>query len=139
MTKILSLDPGESTGWVFRDENGMLRGGTIGKNHAGVARLMTEVKPEHVVLERFNLYPGMAKSLSWNSFYPCEVIGVIKLICMQYNISMTEQAPGVKKFFGGFQDDWIQICQGAHTEHTKDAYMHYRYFLLNTGKKLGLA
>ena len=37
---ILSMDPGESTGWVYRDRLGNLTGGTAGKNHEEVAQLI---------------------------------------------------------------------------------------------------
>ena len=138
--KILSLDPGESTGWVLGTEEKAIRGGTCGRNHEEVAQLIKDEKPDIIVLERFNLYPGMAKSLAWNSFYPCEVIGVIKYIAMRVNIKIVEQAPSVKKYAGDIQkyDDWHFIkdrCPKV-TEHTKDAYQHYRYFLMHGLKKL---
>ena len=43
-------------------------GGTIGRDHEKVAQMIFELEPDIVVVERFNLYPGKAKSLSWNSF-----------------------------------------------------------------------
>lgn len=138
--KILALDPGESTGWVLGTEEKAIRGGTCGRNHLDVARLIKEEVPDVIVLERFNLYPGMAKSLAWNSFYPCEVIGVIKYMAMTMNIPIVEQAPSVKKYAGDIQkySDWHFIkerCTGV-TEHTKDAYQHYRYFLIHGLKKI---
>ena len=142
---ILVFDPGESTGWCFQSPTGWICGGTAKKDHLEVANLIRVAKPEVVVLERFNLYPQMAKSLSWNSFYPCETIGVIKVVCMELNIPVIEQAPSVKKYFGGFQTDWetigylplqLEEFSKGVTEHTKDAYMHYRYFLRNGLNKL---
>ena len=141
---ILVFDPGESTGWCFQAFNGTVYGGTARRDHLEVANLIRVARPSIVVLERFNLYPQMAKSLSWNSFYPCEVIGVIKVLCMELNIPVVEQAPGIKKYFGGFQSDWdtigfltgpLEPFSKGVTEHTKDAYMHYRYFLRNGLKK----
>lgn len=141
---ILVFDPGESTGWCFQASNGTVYGGTARKDHLEVANLIRAAQPDIVVLERFNLYPQMAKSLSWNSFYPCETIGAIKVVCMDLKIPVVEQAPGIKKFFGGFQSDWetigylpvqLEPFSKGVTEHTKDAYMHYRYFLCNGLKK----
>lgn len=141
MKKILVLDPGEHTGWCFQDESGKLYGGTIEKIHEKVAQLIEKLKPDIVVFERFNLYPQKAQSLAWNSFYPCEVIGVIRFLCERYQIAYVEQAPGIKKFFGGFQSDWsylkINSVNDNITEHTKDAYQHYRYFLCNKAKLFG--
>lgn len=144
MRSVLTLDPGESTGWCFRSSDGMVFGGTVSKNHLDVATLIRELNPTMVVYESFHLYPQMAKSLSWNSFYPCEVIGAIKLTCMQLDVPMLEQAPSVKKYFGGFQEDWKSIkyvpndlvpyTRGV-TEHTKDAYMHLKYFERNWERK----
>lgn len=142
---ILVFDPGESTGWCFQDSSGNVYGGTARKDHQEVAQLIVAAHPEFVVLESFHLYPEKARSLSWNSFYPCETIGAIKLTCMQNCIPFIEQAPSVKKYFGGFQEDWgtigllptyLEPYSKGVTEHTKDAYMHYRYFLRNGYKKL---
>ena len=50
-----------------------------------------------------------------------------------------EQAPSIKKYFGGFKDDWYklkELCSQIEvTEHTKDAYQHLKYFERNGEKK----
>ena len=141
MKSILVFDPGESTGWCFQDADGTVHGGTAKRKHEEVAQLIEQLKPDIVVFERFNLYPQMAKSLAWNSFYPCEVIGVIRFLCDRYKIPYVEQAPSIKKYFGGFKEDWEElkvISKGDITEHSKDAYQHYRYFLLNGAKHYGV-
>lgn len=139
---ILVFDPGESTGWVFMDREGKVVGGTCPKDHMTVAERFHVLHPDIVVLERFNLYPGMAKSLSWNSFYPCEVIGVIKYLCKKMDIPWYEQAPSVKKYSGlvskNTSKEWAQlrtVCPNA-TEHTWDALQHLHYFLRNLPKAL---
>lgn len=141
MRSILALDPGESTGWCFQSSQGNIIGGTLPKKHTDVVLLFNSLYPDIVVFERFNLYPQMAKSLAWNSFYPCEVIGVIRCLCESRNIPYVEQAPSVKKYFGGFKVDWdvLKLNSKNVTEHTKDAYQHYRYFLLNGAKKYGIS
>lgn len=137
MKSVLVFDPGDHTGWCFRDTSGRVVGGTCGKHHMEVAERIQILRPDIVVLERFNLYPQMAKSLAWNSFYPCEVIGVIRYLCDRYSIPIVEQAPSVKKYFGGFQQDWDQLKALSQdvTEHTKDAYQHLKYFERNGEKK----
>lgn len=137
MKSVLVFDPGDHTGWCFRDTSGRVVGGTCGKNHMEVAERIQILRPDIVVFERFNLYPQMAKSLAWNSFYPCEVIGVIRYLCDRYSIPIVEQAPSVKKYFGGFQQDWDQVKELSQdvTEHTKDAYQHLKYFERNGEKK----
>lgn len=139
MKSVLVFDPGDHTGWCFRDTSGRVVGGTCGKHHMEVAERIQILRPDIVVFERFNLYPQMAKSLAWNSFYPCEVIGVIRYLCDRYSIPIVEQAPSIKKYFGGFQQDWFtlkEICDPKEvTEHTKDAYQHLKYFERNGEKK----
>lgn len=108
MSSVLVLDPGESTGWVYSNGTSLV-GGTLGKNHQEVAEKIIRLRPDVVVIERFNLYPGMAKSLSWNSFYPVEVIGVVKYVCDSMDIDIVEQAPSVKKYAGGFDQPWEAV------------------------------
>lgn len=126
---ILTLDPGESTGWTFRTASGSLMGGTLPPDHLKVAELILALRPDIVVYENFKLYPGKAKHMVWNSFYPCEVIGVIKYICAKEQIKICDQAPSVKKYAGGFDHRWSEFAKAnPFTEHTKDAYLHLRYF-----------
>ena len=141
---VLVFDPGESTGWCFQSREGSVCGGTAKKDHLEVVKLIEVAQPDIVVLESFKLYPNKAQSLSWNSFYPCEVIGAIKATCARMNIPWVEQAPSVKKYFGGFQKDWdtigwlplqLEWFSKGVTEHTKDAYMHYKYFMRNGIKR----
>jgi len=143
--KILVFDPGESTGWVFWEEGVVVSGGTCGKNHREVADKILTLKPDIVVFERFNLYPGRAQSLSWNTFYPCEVIGVIRYIAESANMEIVEQAPSVKKYSGLVKknESWLwndlkARMQGKVTEHTWDALQHLQYYLRNGGKAYGL-
>ena len=145
---MLFLDPGEHTGWCcvrtedWNSDKMYVKGGTADKDHRAVVELLETYYPDIVVFERFNLYPGMAKTLSWNSFYPCEVIGVIRWWCLHHNVTMYEQAPSIKKFSGGLQQDWQELKQMSVglsnqgvTEHTKDAYLHWKYFERNTLSK----
>lgn len=138
MLSVLCFDPGESTGWCCRDREGRVTGGTLPKCHTDIFVKIVECWPDVVVIESFKMYPNKAQSLAWNSFYPCEVIGVIKCTCGLHNIPWIEQAPSVKKYFGGFKDDWHQVEQTPdykRTEHVKDAYMHLKYFERNNEKK----
>lgn len=136
--RIMCLDPGDHTGWFFIniDENGQrtYRGGTAQRSHMEVAELFQIYNPDIVVMESFHLYPGMAKSLSWNSFYPCEVIGVIRYICQRDKRMLIEQSPSIKKYSGGLNQLWVSIRNTfEYTEHTKDAFLHWRYFARQHG------
>jgi len=131
--RIMSFDPGESTGWIFVD-GGRLRGGTVVKDFQEIENLINFYNPEVVVYESFRLYPGKANSMVWNDFYPVQVIGVILFICQQKKIPTVEQAASVKKFSGGLDQRWID-CKDPKTEHTKDAYLHLKYYLLRSKVK----
>lgn len=131
MKKILVFDPGENTGWVFRDKDGHIKAGTSVRSHTEVAALISTYKPDIVIFERFNLYPAMAKTMSWNSFYPVEVIGVIRFMCERNNIHYVEQAPSVKKFAGPWNDArWERHIgkDNPQTVHAHDAYQHLLYY-----------
>ena len=134
---VLVLDPGNSTGWVFEGSGNGLVGGTVRENHADVADLLKQLNPDTVVYETFQMYPGKAQKLIWNTFYPCEVIGVIKCYCQTNNIPIVGLQPSVKKFALAphEQDSWKRVAivdnTGKATEHTRDAYRLYMYYVRN--------
>lgn len=127
---ILALDPGESTGWCFLSKNNQMKAGTARKRHAAVAGLIYDLRPDIVIYESFSLYPSMAKSLAWNSFYPCEVIGVIRYVAESLQCEIVKQAPSVKKYAGP-----LPSCYNPEkkTEHSKDACQHLCYYLRQVG------
>lgn len=136
------LDPGESTGYLVVDLEGLnyriFEGGTLPKDHIKVFDKIREVHPDMLIYETFHMYPGKAKSLSWNSFYPCEVIGVIKLTARIANIEqLVGLAPSTKKYAGGFDNPiWIQFREtNEYTEHTKDTWLLFQYWYRNKYKK----
>lgn len=131
---ILALDPGESTGWCFLNHDNMMRAGTAPKDHLKVAELIDIFFPDIVVYESFNLYPGKAQKLVWNSFYPCEVIGVILYKCMSKKIAYLKQQPPVKKYAGPLPQKFIDLSRTEKlTEHSKDACQHLCYYLRQVG------
>jgi hypothetical protein len=100
-----------------------------------------------VVIESFNLYPGMAQHMAWNSFYPVEVIGAVHYLCHRYGIPYVMQKPSVKKYAGKLKPELVEAVK-AHSsivvrcmpgaepfmEHTKDAILHLQYYLRNPSK-----
>ena len=139
---VLTLDPGNSTGWllceVFPDGAfKIISGGTLGENHPEVAQKIIDSSPSLVIYETFHMYPGKAASLAWNSFYPCEVIGVIKYICSTQNIVTCPLAPSTKKYAGGFKHPAWENFRSTHeyTEHTKDTWLLFQYWYRNKRKK----
>ena len=135
---ILCLDPGDHTGWAFLDRDDTFSCGTVDKQKDSVnhLRLVAErifvLNPDIVVFETFALYPSMAKSLAWNSFFPCEVIGAIRLTSTRVGCEVVGQAPSVKKYAGPLPKkfyDYIDYYGEKVTEHCKDATQHLCYYL----------
>ena len=135
--RVLVFDPGDSTGWCFGCPEGVV-GGTIYKSFEDIEKLFKVYKPDVVVYETFHLYAGAAKHLINNDFYTVQVIGAIKLLCIQRGIKwVIPQAPSTKKYSGGLDARWRDIEKiGGFTEHVKDAYMHLRFFERFGGKHL---
>ncbi len=135
---VIALDPGNSTGWVFREADGSLSGGTCGKDHMAVWKLLKEYHPQVVVYETFQMYPGKAQKLIWSTFYPCEVIGVIKLWATMNGAQLIGLQPSVKKFALGTTELelWKTVNRyGAPaTEHLRDAVRLLRYYERNYSK-----
>lgn len=133
---VIALDPGNSTGWCLRTGAGKLIGGTIGECHADVWKLLCRYNPDVVVFETFQMYPGKAQKLIWNTFYPCEVIGVIKLWHALQNFEegkLVGLQPSVKKFAlaNSELDLWKTVereCGQPATEHMRDAVRLLRYY-----------
>ena len=132
---VIALDPGNSTGWVFREADGGLSGGTCRENHQFVWELLNHYHPTIVVYETFQMYPGKAQKLIWNTFYPCEVIGIIKLWCMLNNAQLVGLQPSVKKFAlaNSELDLWktVERYGAPATEHMRDAVRLLRYYERN--------
>ena len=135
---VIALDPGNSTGWVFREADGSLSGGTCGEDHVAVWKLLEEYRPQVVVYETFQMYPGKAQKLIWSTFYPCEVIGVIKLWATMNGAQLVGLQPSVKKFALGTTELelWKTVNRyGAPaTEHLRDAVRLLRYYERNYSK-----
>lgn len=133
--RIICFDPGDHTGFViFNNVTKSLEGGTLLKDNMFNELCDLFKRPfDLVVYESFKLYPGLAKSLSWNSFYPVEVIGMIKLLTHMRGLKCIEQAPSVKKYagpipLGDIENVKQHVIANTYTEHTKDALIHLAYF-----------
>lgn len=127
MDKVMVLDPGDSTGCLIRDRDGKFYGRTIVKDHKKLYDYMVTEKPDIVVYETFQLYPSKAMKLQWNTFYPCEVIGVIKLTTDLIKAPLIGLQPSVKGFIGTLDFKDIILTEKI-TEHIKDTYRLFNYW-----------
>lgn len=127
--KYIAFDPGETTGIVVCD-NGCVTGYEIVRDTLQIAELIETVMPDVVIVEKFVLYPGKAKAQSWSSFYPVEVIGVIKHICQLLSIEVVLQGATIKNY------STLDGAPKTSSRHIKDAYLHLWHYL-NVGKGKG--
>lgn len=87
------------------------------------------------------MYPGKAQKLIWSTFYPCEVIGVIKAwvdVAGGDKCKTVGLQPSVKKFAlaASEVDLWktVERVGGQPaTEHLRDAVRLLRYYERNRG------
>jgi hypothetical protein len=134
---ILTFDPGDHIGWVYRDTILKVEvGGTIFNKqdfNADARHLIDlfEETPDYVVYEDFQLYAGAAQHLIHNQFYTVQIIGAIKLLCYQRDVEhVVVQAASIKKFAPpcDMRYETLRFRSNTATEHTKDAFLHLTYF-----------
>lgn len=122
MKRILSIDPGESSGICFFKSPTDFKTKIIYKDFIKISEEIKKVKPDILIYERFTLYPSQAKALIYNEMYTSQVIGVIRLTCEIMGIDPVVQA-AVDKNYVVYPSDY-----NFSSEHEKDAYGHAWYF-----------
>lgn len=148
MLKVLSIDPGESSGWMYAELDTTtnteinVQGGTITHDRSEIWRLLHSLAPDILLFEEFKLYSTHAKTLLHNTFYTCEIIGLLKLYAEMRTpetMSLVNYPASNKKYSGSSKPDelWQTLLQQDHlrtgqgnrvTGHTYDAYQHYAYW-----------
>jgi len=129
---ILSLDPGEQTGYIVGcavDEGyGVTIAGQFPLWHM-VESLIDSYKPSAIVYESFRLYPQAARAKSWSSFPTVEVIGVVKYLAEKYGIKLVAQPASIKKNVA-----LKRHVVGVTGPHARDALRHLIYFIEKESK-----
>jgi len=130
--RVLSFDPGETTGWVYQDPQKMIDYGQA----AGLANLITvceEYKGEidHIVIEDYIILGKKAMSHSGSRVPAIQVIGYLKAFALQQGIPVTLYPARMKPLQ---QKRTQKFPKGAHSKnHWVDAYNHGRWFLIEAG------
>lgn len=134
---IVSIDPGESIGYICSDNECTEVYGATFKGEGRLKELWAELcslRPTIIIYEEFALRQSSAIKLVGNKFITCEVIGVIKLWAQLYGAKLIPLIPANKEYcgFGSNPKDehykkikmlWYQKI----TEHTRDAYRLFCY------------
>ena len=118
--KILSIDPGVTTGVVLLDTDKpcSLQGATV---HLWdrIDLIIQEMAPDVIVMEAWRLYPHMSKIMIGNEFLPVQVIGVVRYLAEKQHIPVVQQtaaeAKGIKA---------SEIPTSVSDPHLRDAWCH---------------
>jgi hypothetical protein len=159
--KIMSLDPGGTTGWcihllsklregngsarstsgVSYDYNARWRGGQIGpdEHHLELYRFMLQEQPDVVVCEAFNYQihgQNDGTKMPGIRLISREYIGIAKLYCAAVKHPFVLQQPSVKSI--AWCKDTALKKMGLHTPgkpHQNDAARHMVHYLVQTAKR----
>ena len=129
---VLAIDPGETSGWCrVNTTAGSIEGGSFplweglrkpcGDGHKIV------IPPDVMVVERFMLYPWIAKRLKWAKLETVEVIGVIKYLAELNEVPVVMQSARAGKS--------VQLAKKPEgfDKHACDALRHALVFLKREG------
>jgi hypothetical protein len=135
--RVLSLDPGESTGYVFIVCNGSIHDFEIVEHGVlslwrGADVLMDTLHPDVVVCEQFRLYPAAAASQSYSTMIAPRVTGAVAYMCEQRGIPFVEQSASVGKA-ARLPEKIYAPARGFHTTHEKDALRHAAAYCWSRG------
>jgi Holliday junction resolvasome RuvABC endonuclease subunit len=134
---ILSLDPGETTGYAIVDarhfpgdpnDHGVRAAGVISK-WRGIRKIMDAYKPVAVVAEQYRLYPGLARAQSFSTMVAARVLGVIEFLCESRNIPLIEQAASVGKSYKLPPD----VHKMFRNPHVRDCLRHAMAYIRTQG------
>lgn len=136
---LISLDPGETTGYAVWQSNregaelleqGQLQ--TWPMHHAlmNLDELFTRWKPIHVVHETYAVYEWKAESHSWSVVPTIQIIGCIITLCLQKYITFSDQTAQVAKNWctDAKLKGWNFYSPGLR--HARDAVRHGAYYLI---------
>lgn len=132
---LLSLDPGETTGYAIFDTGalkmvGQLDTADIGKSVEQISYLINTWKPAVVVYEDYKVYGWKADAHSWASLHTPQLIGCILTVCtMLSKPTHSQMAQQAKGFCTDDKlKDWDMYPKGL--KHARDAIRHGCYYML---------
>ena len=143
--KVLSLDPGESTGycivdWPFKRQikpredlssylvdYGQIVGKDLMKHYKEIVKLIKEHNPDVIVYEKFLLYGHRAESQIGSDMFTPQVIGQIRVLAAQHgNPEISNTAQVAKLFYTDSKLREHNMWQSG-MRHARDAIRHALY------------
>lgn len=133
---ILSVDPGETTGYAVCDSSQMSQDGMptlietgVLSRWRGLRSRIEEHTPDVIVAEKFVLYAGRAKALNHSTLVVVRVLGVIQYLAEEMGIRLVEQSASV----GKSARLPAKILKECREEHIRDALRHTLAYLRSVG------
>lgn len=133
---ILSLDPGETTGWSLFSKGKLVECGQLVIDQMSPSQcndlhtIITESGADIVVYESYRVYAWKLKDHSWSEVHTAQVIGAVRYICMMAGIKIHRQTAQAAKQF--CTDDklksWGLWQKGQR--HARDAIRHACYYYI---------
>jgi len=128
---ILALDPGETTGYVVAEVDGLDYDIKISGQFPSWQRLeelITYWPPGVIIYEAFYLSPQIAKFKTRSTMPTVEVIGVLKYLAQKYAIrQLVAQSPAHKEMVS-----LPRYIAGVSGPHARDALKHLIAYLRRT-------
>lgn len=124
---ILAIDPGETTGYVIAEADGLDYDIKISgqfPNWRQLEALITYWIPEVIVYEAFYLSSQIAKYKTRSTMPTVEVIGVLKYLAWKHTTSLVRQAASAKELV-----TLPRYIAGVSGPHARDALKHLIAYL----------
>lgn len=138
--RLLSIDPGMTTGWSVWVDGCFDGGGQIQTNPditlLPLVDFIKEISPEEIVMEKYTIYQSKLKQHSGSDVPTLRLIGAIELICEIRKVPITYQSAGQAK---QFCNDSKLVAWGLWREgkkHMHDSIRHALYYFLFSSRSL---
>lgn len=133
---LLSLDPGETTGWACFTNGRYASSGqldTVTNPMRELRTLFNNIQPDAVVMEDYVVYAHKVQQHTNNKLITPRVIGMLEGICEEASLPLTKQLAAQAKGFVTDQKlrQW-QLWQVGE-RHARDAIRHAVYYLIFKG------
>ena len=138
---LLSIDPGETTGWAMFIAGTLYESGQVGCETFNEAtatveshgkffhQLIVESSPSIVVVEDYRIYAQKTNFHTWNALHTPRLIGAMQVLCAIHDIPLTLQMASSKQFCTNEKlKKWGFYSQA--NRHAMDAVRHGCYWLL---------
>lgn len=135
-TRLLSFDPGHTTGWCLyvgtkQVHVGQIITKSIPQCVENVENLFAETQPTAIVMEDYRVYKWRAQHHAGSDMLTTRVIGSIETIAVQHFMpEITKQPAHIAKRWCTDEKlkQWEMYVKGQ--KHARDAVRHATYFIL---------